>query len=261
MKQLWFLALALSMGVNAGLVYIALSNREGGSTAGDQSRGAGGEERRGGDRRGQPGSSDDSESIIRSHLDRMSQDLGLDARQRSAIGAVHERLLPRIMEERRRMDALRGQVTARYSQEAIEPEGFRALVREVSGAKATIESLVTEAMLGEAAVLTYEQRQKYVRAAPWGHPLAPPVQPTEGKTETQGGSDLRPPRRGAPPPRDESEEPRSRDAAPRPPRDGSPPPPRDGSSPPPRDGSSPPPRDGGPPPPPREGASSPGAGS
>lgn len=245
MKQLWFLALALSLGVNAGLVYIALSNREGGPTAGDQSRGAVGGERRDGDRRGRPGSSDDSESIIRSHLDRMSQDLGLDARQRSAIGAVHERLLPRIIEERRRMDALRGLVTARYSQEAIEPEGFRALVREVSGAQATIDSLVTEAMLGEAAVLTYEQRQKYVRAAPWGHPLAPPVQPTEGKTETQRGSDLRPPRGGAPPPRGEPGEPRSRDSAPRPPRDGS----------------SPPPRDGGPPPPPREGAPSPGAGS
>jgi Spy/CpxP family protein refolding chaperone len=192
MKRIWFLAFALSLGINSGLLYVTLSHRgeewtaERRPGARDQEGGASGTGRNQTSRR--PG---DPESIILGHLDRMTRDLNLDDRQRSAIGALHEKLLPRIIAERHDMDSLRKEVTSQYAQSTINPSEFRALVHEVSRAQTRIDSLVTEAMLGEAAVLTYGQRQRYVQESPWGHPLAPPDRPPD---EQQGRREEGPPR-------------------------------------------------------------------
>jgi Spy/CpxP family protein refolding chaperone len=196
MNRALFLALALSLGLNAGLFYV--SHREAQrnhprSAAYRQDEPGGGRGKAEG-RRDQPAGPEDFESIIRSHLNRMTEDLSLDRRQREAIGAVHERLLPQILDERRRMDSLRREVTSAYARPQLDYAEFRQLVRRVSNSQARIDSLITEAMLGEAAVLSDAQRERYVQYAPWGHPLASPERPGE----TQG-----PPRPGPPRPQDE----------------------------------------------------------
>jgi Spy/CpxP family protein refolding chaperone len=179
MKRIWFLIFALSMGLNAGLLYVSLSHRgaQGGQAQrSEESRPSGGADT---ERRAeQP---EDTASVIRSHLDRMTHDLRLDTRQRSAIAAIHEDLLPRILAERAEMDSLRREVSVAYARPAIDPNAFRALVEKVSMAQTRIDSLVTEAMLREAAVLTHDQRQRYVEESPWGHPLAPPRREPEAR--------------------------------------------------------------------------------
>jgi hypothetical protein len=185
MKRIWFLVLALSLGLNAGMLYVSLSH-QGGKMGTER-------DKPGRDDKGNPGESErerqperapgDFEAVIRSHLDRMTRDLHLDGRQRSAIAAVHERLLPRINEQRREMDSIRVDVASQYARPTVEPLEFHRIVRRLSSAQARLDSLVTEAMLGEAAVLTFDQRQAYLREMPWGNPMPPRKQSVDQRQE------------------------------------------------------------------------------
>ena len=202
MKRVWFLVFALSMGLNAGLLYVSLSHRgEGHGSSGrpptpDEQGGPGG------DRREEPNQPPgDFESVIRRHLDRMTRDLQLDDRQRSAIAKVHEGLLPQIISERRDMEALRREVASRYAGPTMDGAAFRSLVRQISLRQTRLDSLVTEAMLGEAAYLTHDQRQRYVREMPWGGAMPAPERPADKRQENppRGDGD-RPPKGSQPDP-------------------------------------------------------------
>ncbi len=220
MKQVWYLALAVSIGLNLGLIYMTLS---------DRTEGQGEEDRRErtvsiDSETGRPkplGESPvDREAVIRSHLDRLVQDLQLTKKQRTSINAIHEHLLPRILKQRKEMDLLREAVASLYAQSTIAGSEFRDVVRKISTAQAELDSLVTEAILGEAFILTFEQRQRYLHEMPWGHPMPPPDGPHDDRQD-------QPPRRDdetsqpKPPRRDDD------NSRPKPPRqDGDTPPPR-----------------------------------
>ncbi|MBD3335844.1 MAG: periplasmic heavy metal sensor [Candidatus Eisenbacteria bacterium] len=169
MKRGWFFVLAFSLGLNAGLLYVTLAQR------GSERDVAPAREARGplGERDDRAPPPEGLARVIRDHLRRMTRDLDLDPQQRSAIAAIHEELLPRIAGQRREMRRLRGEVASLYAREEVTPAEFRAKVRQLSNAQARLDSLVTEAMLAEAALLTPEQRRRYVRHMPWGHPLPP----------------------------------------------------------------------------------------
>lgn len=219
MKRLWFLALALSLGLNAGLLYVSLSGRGAGREPGRWPPPRGEPAEPGGARRQrQPGPSGDSEAVIRDHLARMTRDLRLSESQRASISAVHRTLLPLILAERREMDTLRQQVSALYVEPAIDSVEFRGLVRQLSLGQARLDSLVTSAILGEAAVLTFDQRKLYFQRMPWGHPMAPLAAPPGEQGEGPAGGQPGPPPGGppGPPPRGQRERPPSNPPGPGP---------------------------------------------
>jgi hypothetical protein len=200
MTRIWFLVLALSLGLNVGLLYVELTHRDG--ERGPEHRPIAGDEQKSpeGSRGTQPPRTpDDFESVIRSHLDRMTRDLHLDPGQRSAISSVHESWLPRITAVRREMETLRREVAGQYAQPDLDPATFRVLVRQLSHTQARLDSLVSEAILGEASVLTFDQRERYLRQAPWGSPMLPPDRPPREEPVKGAGGDRDRPPKGPPP--------------------------------------------------------------
>jgi Spy/CpxP family protein refolding chaperone len=171
MKRTWFLVLALSVGLNAGLVYMTVSSP--GSAPGSN-------------RPPPPGHFD---TLLEDHLKKMTQSLGLAEKQRDAIAAIHRELLPKISEQHRAMEALRQAIATHYEGPDFDAAAFRKLARNLSEAQARLDALVTEAMLGEANLLRPDQRRKYAREMPWGRRGAPPPgQRPEGKgRDKQGG--------------------------------------------------------------------------
>jgi hypothetical protein len=49
----------------------------------------------------------------------------------------------------------------------VEPDSIRSAVRELTGRKAVLDSLVTETMLQELDSLNPQQRERYLRILPW----------------------------------------------------------------------------------------------
>jgi Spy/CpxP family protein refolding chaperone len=171
MRRIWFLVIAVSVGLNAGLLIKSM---------GPGLEGPGREPAPG----HLPGEGH-FESVVENHLRRMTESLELDDEQRSTIAAIHVRLMPRIAAERRAMGEMRRTIASLFASPEFNPEAFQALARELSEAQARLDSLVTEAMLGEAAVLSPEQRQKYVGEMPWGKPPMPPM-PRGHRREEEG---------------------------------------------------------------------------
>jgi Spy/CpxP family protein refolding chaperone len=162
MKRFWLLALAVSVGLNVGLLFRVLSP---------------GGERPGRDHDSRPPPPNvDLEAVLGKHLLRMTQSLQLDEAQFAAIEAVHEVHLPGIRAQRKAMEDLRRKIAAFYARPEIDPAEFRALVLRLGEAQERLDGHVTEAMLGEAAVLTLEQRRKYAREMPWRRHALPPDQ-------------------------------------------------------------------------------------
>ncbi len=223
MKRIWILALGLclSLGLNAGLIYMTLSR-----PAAPAPRAAPPRRQEGGPE-GPPG----DDSAIQDQLERLTRDLGLNPEQHDGIAALHARFLPQIAAERTRMTDLRRQVSSLYMQQAIDSLRFRSVVRQLSVGQARIDSLVTDVILGEAALLTFDQRERYAREVPWGHPLAP--------RENEAGQQRSPEDRKPPPAAEQRQFP------PPPPRNEgqpqAPPVPADERKPPPRNGQHPPP--------------------
>jgi len=159
MRRGWFLLLALSLGLNAGLLFTAISHHAAapsGSTSEDPPRPLG-----------------------LHRLEQMSRRLGLHADQREQMRAIVEEMMPKILEQRAAVRGARHELheTLRPPdphsdfEAAMEPSSMRDLVRRISREQAILDSLVAEVMLREAQVLTPEQRQRYFEAMPWGpHP-------------------------------------------------------------------------------------------
>lgn len=114
----------------------------------------------------------------------MTAHLGLDETQRAAIAAVLEEYMPRILAQREQVHDARRDLAAGYSDTEMDAARFRTLVQRLSAAQAALDSLAAEAMLGEAAVLSPEQRRSYVTVTPWGRlaarPPPPPPPPAPG---------------------------------------------------------------------------------
>jgi len=160
MKRFWLLVLAVSVGLNGGLLYRILSQENARPDRDHVAR--------------PPPPEPDLESVLENHLRRMTASLGLDEQQRAAIETVHEKRLPGILAERRILDDLRREIANHYARPEIDSEEFLSLVRRLGEAQSRLDAHVTEAMLGEAAVLTFEQRKKYAREMPWGPPKPRP---------------------------------------------------------------------------------------
>jgi Spy/CpxP family protein refolding chaperone len=175
MKRLWFIILALSLGLNAGLLFVAFSGRgqERGFFAGrNQEREHAGPRRPEGGRRG--GRHVDPDQLSHRHVARMTRHLGLDKNQREAMAEILGSYMPRILAQQQRLNGIRMRIGTHYSATEMNPAEFRNLVQELNEEQTRLDSLVMESMLAEAAFLTPEQRGKYARTLPWERPMGPP---------------------------------------------------------------------------------------
>lgn len=178
MKRGWFLLLALSLGLNAGLLYVSLS---GSGDPQKEPRSSGGARPPHAPRGEHPGDPQpmDPARLIDEHLGRMTDVVGLDRPQQESIRALLEQSVPQITDQRMAVDAARRKLGELFSNEDLDSEAYRAATREIHRAQFRLDSLVSEAILKEASVLDHPQRELYLRTMPWRPPdrMPPPNQP------------------------------------------------------------------------------------
>ena len=180
MKRGWFLLLALSLGLNAGLLYVQLRD------AGEPRRsdvmrmpppppGRPGERPPGRGPLG-PGQRDlpSAEDLVNGHVDRMRHHLRIDREQEDAIREQLSSSMPKILRQRRAMEDARERLARVVEGPNLEMDEFRRLSQALHRAQTGLDSLVTEAMVTELRLLSPEQRRGYVAIMPGGGPGPPP---------------------------------------------------------------------------------------
>jgi len=180
MKRVWFVLLALSLGLNAGLIYTVIAHHRAPAPRDFEELGAP-PDRPGprGARRGPHRGPDRpaGAGFAQRRLDRMAKWLDLDATQQAAMGAIFEESMPRVLAQRDAVQAARRRAAAQYLKPAVDPDSVRIAVRQLTAAQTALDSLVAETMSREAALLSPEQRARYFTAMPWGERGGPEHEP------------------------------------------------------------------------------------
>jgi Spy/CpxP family protein refolding chaperone len=167
-KKILYLALAVSLGLNAGLVVVTLYN----SRALETSRGIPGHPS--GHPTGHPpGRPPDPSRLVDDHVRGVTQHLGLSTEQQQEIRMVLEQHAPQLVELQRQVAELRVQLSEAFAAPQFDIKRFQKLTRASSAARSAMDSLSAMMLVGEAAVLTPEQRIKFAEVAPTVH-LQPP---------------------------------------------------------------------------------------
>ena len=188
-KKLIYLLLAVSLGLNIGVIATTLIHR-GGKTppppAGP----------RAGDRRPLT-----VEGLVEGHLKGITEHLGLSEEQRQAIRELLERHAPQQVTLQRRVAETGRRLEETYAAREFDPELFRRFAAEASEARSRLDSLSAVVLLAETSVLSDEQRLRFAEVAlrVHGGQTPPPGQksrPGQG-APPRGG----PPPGGPPPPR------------------------------------------------------------
>ncbi len=161
MKRAWFLLLALSVGLNGGLIYEKLSGRSDGPGPGM------GTPRETGPRLGPRFHPDGPPGFIRDRMGRIGTRLGLTDAQREEMASVLGEKMPALIEQRRKVDEARNALRKEYLRGNIDEAGVRAQVHLINQSQSRLDSLVVETMLGEVSVLNPEQRAAYLEMMPW----------------------------------------------------------------------------------------------
>lgn len=179
MKRVLGLLLALSLGLNLGLLYMQYQGPPEGRREGPPGLRSGPGPRRG--PQGQPRQPGATGRMIDAHVDGLTRHVGLDDQQQVALRQVLEANMPALQ------SALAGGAEANeamsraFGAADFDPEMFRRLVKAAALARNEIDSLSGIMLLGEAAILTPEQRQSYAKVAPTIHtgagPSGPPPPP------------------------------------------------------------------------------------
>ena len=168
MKRGWILVLALSIGLNAGLLVVIVAGPLGQGTFGrpfDRPHPGGGPMR--GPSPWRHGDSEMREQFLEHRLDRLAHRLDLDEEQQGDLAAIFEETWPRIFQIREKVRDIRDEIRMRYSEPVIDSEEVLELVGHLNEAQARLDSLVAETLIREAEILTPEQREGYLRAMPW----------------------------------------------------------------------------------------------
>ncbi len=156
MSRVWFVVLALSIGLNLGLL--------GGRFLRDRDRppmplG------RGPEMRGE--AMPDPEAMVRRHVGRMQEQLDLSSEQRDRLESLMAETLPQMTERRRNLADARSALVDAYSGETLDEPAFRDAADRLRAAQGALDSLTTELMLRESEILTPEQRERNSRLLPW----------------------------------------------------------------------------------------------
>jgi hypothetical protein len=172
MRRGWFVLLALSIGLNAGLLYAALAGRAGApapvpapSEPGIDSIGMPGGPAEGGC---DPMSATVlCEPMMRMRMQRLAERLSLNEQQREQMSTILSEMLPQILTGRDEVQRARRAVQAEYRQPQLDATRIRQLTRDLNAAQASVDSLVVETMLRESAMLSPVQRAGYFESMPW----------------------------------------------------------------------------------------------
>ncbi len=196
MKRGWFLLLALSLGLNAGLLFAVL---RGPGTASESLKVAppfirppqhlpgerppnapGPGMRPPGCPANHPVSGMDAADVLtHRRLCQMTKRLGLDPAQREEIRRFLGSMMPRILIERDAVQNARRAVRAEYGRTDTNPDRIRMLVRQQNEAQARLDSLAAEMVLLETAQMTPEQQRLYFKSMPWERRVLRP--PNDGR--------------------------------------------------------------------------------
>ncbi len=170
-KWIIYLLLALSLGLNAGMIATTLVHR----TAGPHGSPPPGP---GGGPGHQPGPPPDPGRVVEDHLRGMTQHLDLDTDQQQAIRRVLETHAAELTTLQVAAEEAGRMLAEAYALPEFDPDGFLRLTAEASTARSRLDSLSAVMLVGEAAVLTPEQRLKFSTIAPTIH--SQPQRPPEG---------------------------------------------------------------------------------
>ncbi|MDX2473888.1 MAG: periplasmic heavy metal sensor [Candidatus Krumholzibacteria bacterium] len=177
-KRIIYLLLAVSLGVNVGVVATTLLHRPAGPPPGpDGDRG--------------PGQRPDAARMVEQHVQGITRHLDLDEEQQQTIRSVMEHHAPQLIMLQSQAEAAGGRLTEAFAAPEFDPDLFRQMTAEAAVARSRVDSLSAVMLVAEAAVLTPEQRRKFAQVAPSIH-SKPQLRPRE---------DGPPPREDGPPPR------------------------------------------------------------
>lgn len=183
MKRTWFVVLALSIGLNAGLLYVLLTGPDTPPPPWQEReripRGPGRMDDPGSGRGSQDGPGQGAESeepdrlerILQGRMEMMTRHLELSPEQRTEIEAILNETLPLILKEQREVWEVRRAMRSRYEGGEFNPDQIQADLRRMHSAQARLDSLVVLSLTKEAQVLSPEQRARYLESMPWHHPM------------------------------------------------------------------------------------------
>ncbi len=181
-----FIIMAVSLGLNAGLLYVRYMDRPTGPFPE-------GHERPGKERGAQPG----PEMIVNHQLKAKTEHLGLDNLQQEKIRVILEENLPRMVEFRQRTEEAQAQMSALYGQAPFDEAAFLSMGRLAAQSRTSADSLSAVILSLEAEVLTDQQRKSFAEVAPM-HQMGPEGPRGAGRPGGPSGPGG-PPRDGRPP--------------------------------------------------------------
>ncbi len=157
-KKIIYLVLAVSLGLNAGIIAMTLIDR---MTTEDHGPPPGPGGRVVHDRPGPP----DPGKLVEEHLLGMTRHLDLDAEQQEAIRTVMESYAPQLVIFQREVAETGRRLAEAFAAPSFDPVQFQQLTAEASAARSRLDSLSAKMLAAEAAVLTQEQRVKFAEVA------------------------------------------------------------------------------------------------
>lgn len=164
MRRGWFVLLALSLGLNAGLLYVQLSSR---AEAPDRPMRQG-IVRKGPGSFGPIGHPDGAPGFIRDRLGRAGNRLGLNDEQIESMSEILNGVMPELVEGRETIWGLRAEMREEYLRPDVDERRIQELRRETIKVQSRLDSIMVETMLKEAKILTPEQREAYFELMPFG---------------------------------------------------------------------------------------------
>lgn len=150
--RILLILLAVSVGLNAGMLYVNLAGGDGGAEPRHPRRGAG------------PPAGDIGEAAD-THLALMTRHLDLDAAQQQEIGDLLRAHLPGIMAARRAAGDANRRLGDLFAAPELDVAAFAAAVDAAGRARGRADSLAATLLVAEAGILTLEQRTTFAAVA------------------------------------------------------------------------------------------------
>jgi len=159
MKRLWILLLLISVGLNVGLGIQLLGSRAPVPPESGPRRHAAVGKQAAADSVGW-------RRMMNRRMGRLEKELELTPDQAAAFHRIHSDIAHRFAPQRSSVETARGVLHGLMMTEEVPGDELRAAVRDLSRSRATLDSLVTEAILLEMEALEPHQRVKYLKMLP-----------------------------------------------------------------------------------------------
>lgn len=185
-KRIIYLLLAVSLGLNIGVIATTLLHRPAGPPPGP-----------GPGRDRGPNQSPDAARMVEEHVQGITRHLDLNQEQQQTIRTVMEHHVPQLIILQSKAGAAGGRLTKVFAAPEFDPNLFQKVTAEAAIARSRVDSLSAVMLVAEAAVLTPEQRRKFAQVAPSIYTNPQPRPRKDGPPGRKGP----PPREGEPPPR------------------------------------------------------------